>query len=325
MKKLIYLILAFTLIAAGCGQSKKDKEMDRSKNSEFESTDKPKMDSISGGGSSTEMKEQSKNSDYLSSSAAVQNPKDTARKFVRTADLKFKVKNVYDATLKIEKIAAENEGFVTYTNLHSTIDKTILTPISADSSLESLYYSVENNIVLRVPNYKLDSTIRSIAPLIQYLDYRIIKADDVSMLLLSNKIAQKTLSAATQKLGKVNDEKAKNYNQAVNSEENLLNKQRILDQLKLSNLGLLDEINYSTLKINIYQRQEFKRELIENDKNIKSYKAGFWVKLKEAVMYSVEILLNIFLFLVRIWAIILIIVVIIIILKRFVFNDKPKR
>ena len=59
----------------------------------------------------------------VSSSAAVVNKKDSTHKFIRTADLKFKVKSVIKSTYNIEDLTARQGGFVTYTNLSSNIDE----------------------------------------------------------------------------------------------------------------------------------------------------------------------------------------------------------
>jgi hypothetical protein len=58
----------------------------------------------------------------ISSSAAVENNKDTTRKFIRTAELKFKVKSVVEATNDIERIIGSYGGFVTYTELKSSVN-----------------------------------------------------------------------------------------------------------------------------------------------------------------------------------------------------------
>lgn len=56
------------------------------------------------------------------SSAAVEKNKDSTRKFIRTAEMKFKVKSVINSTYDIENICNDQGGFVTYTNLASTIE-----------------------------------------------------------------------------------------------------------------------------------------------------------------------------------------------------------
>ncbi len=68
----------------------------------------------------------------ISSSAAVEKNKDSTRIFIRTADLKFKVKNVINSTYDIENITLRQGGFVTYSNLASTISNVTTTVISND-------------------------------------------------------------------------------------------------------------------------------------------------------------------------------------------------
>ena len=68
-----------------------------------------------------------------SSNPAVEN-KESNRKFVRTADLKFKVKNVAKSTYAIENIVSKHGGFVTFTDLKSTVNEHDETQVSQDSS-----------------------------------------------------------------------------------------------------------------------------------------------------------------------------------------------
>src|SRR5689334_4249350 len=58
----------------------------------------------------------------VSSSAAVESLKDSARKFIRTSDMKFRVKDVAKATYQIEDITRSFNGFVTYTHLESNTE-----------------------------------------------------------------------------------------------------------------------------------------------------------------------------------------------------------
>ena len=79
----------------------------------------------------------------VSSSAAVEN-KNSNRKFVRTADVKFKVKNVAKSTYAIEDATTKFGGFVTYTNLQSNIHNEDRTKVSQDSTLVTTKYKVDN-------------------------------------------------------------------------------------------------------------------------------------------------------------------------------------
>ncbi len=106
---------------------------------------------------------------FISSSAAKVNA-DTSKKFIRTADIKFRVENVYTATIGIENITSKFNGYVGYTKLYSDVNYTTLTPVSADSSLETVWYTVVNTMVIRVPNTELDTAIRSISKHIDFLE-----------------------------------------------------------------------------------------------------------------------------------------------------------
>ena len=150
----------------------------------------------------------------ISSSAAVEN-KNSNRKFVRTADVKFKVKNVAKSTYAIEDATTKFGGFVTYTNLQSNIHSEDRTKVSQDSTLVTTKYKVDNNISIRVPNTKMDTVIKTIAKQIHFLDYRIIKADDVSLQMLSNELAQKRSNSSEKRLENAIDSKRKKLNQVV--------------------------------------------------------------------------------------------------------------
>ena len=247
----------------------------------------------------------STSSTIISSSAAVENSKDTTRKFIRTADLKFKVKSVIKSTYDIENITGSHGGFVTYTNLASNIDNVTNIAVSADSSLETTYYTVTNSITLRVPNIQLDTTLKEIAHNIDYLDYRIIKADDVALQILSNSLTQKRSAKNEERLTNAIDNRGKKLNETTLAEEILLSKQEQADQAKISNLSLSDQVKFSTVNLLIYQRQTIKRELISNDENMEAYEPGFGSKILDSIKFGWDMLEGGIIFLTKLWALFL--------------------
>lgn len=247
----------------------------------------------------------STNSKYISSSAAVETNKDSNRKFIRTAELKFKVKNVIKATYSIEDITAQQGGFVTGTSLNSTVDNVVITAISADSSLETTYFTVINTMTIRVPNTKLDTTLKLISQHIDFLDYRIIKAEDVALQLLSNDLIRKRVSENENRITKAIDNRGKKLKETTSAEELLLNKQEQSDNAKISNLSLKDQINFSTISLYLYQRQTIKHELIANDKNIEAYQPGFGQKTIEAFKTGWNILEKFLVFLFSMWGLVI--------------------
>ena len=241
----------------------------------------------------------------ISSSAAVEN-KNSNRKFVRTADVKFKVKNVAKSTYAIEDATTKFGGFVTYTNLQSNIHNEDRTKVSQDSTLVTTKYKVDNNITIRVPNTRMDTVIKTIAKQIHFLDYRIIKADDVSLQMLSNELAQKRSNSSEKRLENAIDSKGKKLNQVVKAEETLEAKKEQNDASKLQNLSLQDQVNFSTLTLNIYQDESIKQEMIANEKSINAYRPNIGLQIWDSIKTGWFILEHIVSFVVVLWPFVLI-------------------
>jgi hypothetical protein len=342
MKSLASLLSAIILVTvvAGCGQSR-----EKASTAEDRALSAPAASSAPSsppsGSPSPSFNESAPSADassfgsatsapatYISSSAAVVSAQDSVRKFIRTAELKFKVESVIKATYAIEDITTRANGFVTYTNLNSVIDSRTVTPISADSSLETTYYTVSNQMVLRVPNRALDSTLKAIAAHIGYLDYRIIKADDVRLQTLANELARKRLARHQSRVAGAIDSRGKTLDETTDAEESLLERQEQSDAALLSNLTLEDQIEYSTINLSIYQRQAVARELFANDKNIDAYQPGLGTRLLEALELGWRALQSVIVFLTAYWALILFVIVASIVLRRYrrilMRKDRPE-
>jgi len=236
----------------------------------------------------------------ISSSAAVE-PKNSNRKFVRTADIKFKVKNVAKSTTIIEDATTKFGGFVTYTNLQSHINEEDKTKVSPDSTLVTTKYIVDNNITIRVPNTQLDTVVKSIAMQIDFLNFRVIKADDVTLQMLSNKMAQKRSTATEKRIATAIDEKGKKLNQVIDAEENLDTKKEQNDAKTIENLSLQDQVNFSTLTLQIYQDQTVKQEMVANEKSTNAYRPNIGLQIWDGLKTGWFILESIISFVVVLW------------------------
>lgn len=246
----------------------------------------------------------SKDAKMVSSSAAVVDSK-SDRKFIRTADLKFKVKNVAKSTYSIENTVAKFGGFVTSTELRSNILSASTTKINNDSLLENTRFYVENNMILRVPNTMLDTTLKTIARQIDYLDFRIIKADDVSLQMLSNQLSQNRNSANQQRVQEAIQNRGKKLGETLDAEDRLHNSQTESDEAKLSNLSMKDQVNFSTLSLQLYQREEIKSEKVANPNN-EEFRTSLGVRLLDGLKTGWHILEEIIVFIANLWAFILI-------------------
>ncbi|HSD14500.1 MAG TPA: DUF4349 domain-containing protein [Flavobacterium sp.] len=244
-------------------------------------------------------------SDVVSSSAAVEK-KDSDRKFIRTADIKFKVKNVAKSTYAIEDATTKFGGFVTYTNLQSEISERNETKVSKDSILETIKYQVKNDITIRVPNTKMDTVIKTIAKQINFLDFRVIKADDVSLQLLANQMKQNRSDSNEKRLEKAIDTKGKKLNSVIDAEQTLADKKEQNDNSKLQNLSLKDQVNFSTLTLQIYQNEAIRHEMLASEESIDAYRPHIGLQLLDSLKTGWYFLENIIAFIVQLWGFILI-------------------
>jgi hypothetical protein len=294
-RNLIALTVVSCCIIVACGPSKR----------EMESKEKAKQDSIVAVNG------------FVSSSAAVVNKNDTTRKFIRTTDIKCKVQSVIKSTIIVEDFAIKQNGFVTLSNLTQDVSRRTVIPVSQDSSLETTYYVAKNDLIIRVPNTKLDTFLKQVATQIEFLDYRIIKANDVGLQVLENKITQQRIKKHEERLTKAIDDKGKKLIETSLAEENVLNKREQADNAMISNLSLNDQINYSTISIQLYQKETIKRELVENEKNIKAYEPSLFYKIKEALTNGWYIFEAFILFLVNAWAFLLMGAIIYLVYRRY--------
>lgn len=218
----------------------------------------------------------------FSSSAARVSALDSLHRFIRTADIRFRVRDVVSSTYAIENITLRFGGYVANTHLSSDNLGTYTTRISEDSSLETMHFQVTNQLVLRIPVANLDTTLKSLVPLIDFLDYRNVTTNDITLDLLANQLQQKRQSRYSSRMGNDIDAKGKHLDDVQNAEQSIRSSQEQSDNALLENLRLDDQVRYSTITLNIYQHEAFRQEVVKNEKTISAYEPGLGDKLANA-------------------------------------------
>ena len=239
---------------------------------------------------------------------------------IRTADLRFRVKNVKAVSEQIEDLVAQNKGFISYSNHDVNINRQEVTQISADSSNERTYFSESSTITLKVPNKSLDNTLRQIASMAEFLNSKTLKAEDVYLELLSNQLKIKRNTTFQNNVNTA--KKSKNtfdIEKVAIIEDYKLDKQTITDEAVVSNLSLNQKIAFSTITIEIYQRDGFNDSKIAFDKIVKPYEEPFYLQLWNSIAFGVVILENIILAIAKLWALILIGII-----AYFVYKNRIK-
>ena len=306
--KLSGIVLSTTILLIACSSSKEEKEKDYQD-----------MYAKAGGDSVSSSSIQSQTEKEKSLSTPVK--KDSLRAFVRKADLLFKVKDVKNATFDIERIVGEHDGYVTNSGLQSTVNYKNDVRISNDSMRELKNYTVHSNISIRVPNTELNKTLNEIAVLIDYLDYRTVKADDVTKQLSAADAWQQRFVNHQKRVEKVIDEKGKKLSATIEAEDNLYAKQATTDDVKLNAQELKHDIAYSIVTISIYQKEMTKSETYAYALPIEPFQPTFGSQLQSALMDGGSVFGAIILFFIRLWPIVLLIIGVVCVMK-FILKRK---
>ncbi|WP_375446956.1 DUF4349 domain-containing protein [uncultured Fibrella sp.] len=225
--------------------------------------------------------------------------------FIRTADVKFRVENVAQATHQIEAVITQQGGFVTYTKLDSQKDDTQTVAISADSLLETTRYTVSNTMTLRVPNASLDTTLRALTGLSDYLDFREIKSDDVALQRLTAAQTRQRNRAYDRRMHEAMNRREQKLGDTNDTEENRLTHQQQTDEAQVSDLALVDQLQFSTVTLTIYQRQSVQRTVLPNSNDVQAYQLGFLSRATDALATGASLLESFLLVLIEGWGIIL--------------------
>lgn len=313
---ILALLLPFVFIV-GCHQAaepEKALNIERSESSWYDSSTnggdfngtKPSLDTLPG--------------NILSSSAA-RVLSDTSRRFIRTADLRFRTPDVINTTFGIETLVERWDGYVANTTLKTNIDHRYSTPISEDRLLETTKFTVLNRMTIRVPSANLDTTLKSLIRYVDLLDHRTVTATDVKLMLLSNRMTQNRIAKHEKRVMVAIDEQGRKLDKTVAAEDKLVDRQEQGDQAMISNLELMDRIAFSTITLEFYQRQSTRHDLLPNEQNIDRYEPGFIAKLKEALITGWEILVEFVLLIARSWSL-LALAIAGVLLVRKVFGKK---
>jgi hypothetical protein len=288
MKKAIIKYVLPLFLIVGCGPS-----------AEEISNEQARMDSLK--------KDSIAMTETLAENIDINSKTPEGKKFVKSANLKFKVKNVLYATEKIEDYTAKYNGYLTYSYLENSNENYEKSRISRDSILFSKQIVVMNTIKVRIPNENLDSFIRELKPLVLFFDHRIIKLDEVTFQFLENQKKTERLEKFEKRQQKHIDTKDSKLKETTNAEETLLDKQNAADELKLRTMALEDQIKYCNLTIEIYQKPVIVSEFLADFEYVADVKPNFFKRLKESFIQGWFILEEIILFFAQIWGVILLI------------------
>lgn len=262
-----------------------------------------------------EASKQQVTSEQITSSAT--SYEDGQRKFVRTANANFRVKDVYQSAIAIENIVANQGGFVVANQINANVDRVNRYSIGDAKLVELAEYTVHGNLTVRVPSNKTQDFLRAMITQVEFLDQRNFEARDVQFELLRkqleflrNQEAQKQLGDLSTSPGKIADKAAiisgQNNTKAARDEAVVLQKE------------VEDKVAFSTISLSLYQLSKIRKtELDDVDAIAKAIRPGFFKRLSSAFSTGWYGLLDIVIDLFAIWPLWLAIGLAVFAVKRF--------
>lgn len=219
----------------------------------------------------------------IPTSAAALNVLDSSHLFIRIADVRCKVDEVANSTYRVEQVVNGLGGYVSNTQLASTQTWQYQTQVSDDSLKQTTKYVVSNTLTVRVPARHLDSLLKALVPLVNYMDYRNVLVNDITLEQLAKQLEQSRLTKYNALLqNRIVDETSK-PDKLMNAADAMLEKQQQLDEAYIETLRLKDQVAYATLNLQLYQPETTTTVMLFNERPEPPYETGIGERLGNAL------------------------------------------
>ncbi|MGN7759500.1 DUF4349 domain-containing protein [Chryseobacterium sp. 22532] len=250
------------------------------------------------------------------SSVATMTVKD--KQFIKTADVNMEVKDVYEATVSIEKTVQDLGGFVAHSNLQSNVISQETYNTSDNDAMLIKKYQTENMMQVRVPTEKLGELLVKINDKKLFLNSRTINAEDVTSNIKYAEMEGKRIKKTGENIDQLKTNKDKVQLDNDNMAEGNLQ--------QLANMDTTDNIKYSTIDIYIKEPKLRIAEIaVTNTRNIDNkYKFNFIYDAKNAFVEGFYLIQKIAVGLITIWPLLLILVTVVYFLRKRKLT-KPER
>ena len=226
---------------------------------------------------------------------------DPQRRFIRTAQAQFQVKDVYRTALAIEDEVASQGGFVVDNEISSQVQRVLSRPLAPGKRLELTEYSLQGQLTVRVPSERTQAFLRAVAAQMEFLDRRSFSARDAQFDLLRQQLAsqraqdeQRELGDAAQAGGKLADR-----TDAIQSRGAA---RATRDEALIAQKEFEDRVAFSTITLSLRQDAQVRRAEREDvDAVFRDNGPGFFSRLGESLSVGWRAALDIVIALAALW------------------------
>ena len=212
-------------------------------------------------------------------------------KIIRSANVKYKVKDVKLISKKINNLVNTQNGYI------------------SDMRFSNNLYRKDNRFTIKIPQVKFNFIMDSISKFAEFIDYENITSKDVTEEFVDLETRLKTKLEVKKRYETILRKRAKSIEDILATEEKL----RIIQEEIEASQGrlkyLTNKVSLSTIEVNLYETVEYKDEPI-------SYSQTFLSKIKNGFSFGWDLIENIIIGAIYIWPLIIIAIVGFIYFKR---------
>ncbi len=212
-------------------------------------------------------------------------------KIIKTANVRFKVKDVQKGTQQIKMLVNMYQGYI------------------SDMRMNNSLYQKENSFTIKVPKNHFDSLIDSVAEVAEFLDHIEITSKDVTEEYMDIETRLKTKLEVKARYENILRKNAKTVKDILETEEKLRIIQEEIEVAQGRLNYMSNRVSFSTINVNLY-------ETVEHKDQPEVYKRTFGSKIIEALSFGWDLIKNLFLAFIYIWPIILFVIGGVFIIKK---------
>ncbi|MEL6811512.1 MAG: DUF4349 domain-containing protein [Bacteroidota bacterium] len=205
-------------------------------------------------------------------------PKDL--KIIKSAEARYKVENVKEATRKIKGVAQKYNAYI------------------SDLRFNNNLYKLENRFTVKVPQQHFDALMDSIAGVVSFVEYENITTKDVTEEYIDLESRLKTKLEVKARYEEVLRKNAKTVKDILATEEKLRVIQEEIESAQGRLKYLTNKVAFSTIVIDLYETVEYTPEP-------SSYEKSFGDKSKNGFSFGWNMIESGILFLIHIWPLLL--------------------
>ncbi len=218
-------------------------------------------------------------------------------KIIKTAEVRYKVKEVKTATKKIKQLARLYNAYI------------------SDLRFENNKYSHENRFTIKIPKQHFDAMMDSMPIIAEFVDYENITTKDVTEEFMDIETRLKTKLEVKERYESILRKNAKTVEDILATEEKLGVIQEEIEAAQGKLKYLSNKVAFSTIQIDLYETVDFQEKP-------ETYSTTFFSKSKEGITFGWSIIETLLLGAIYIWPLLLIGLLVAFLIKRRLRKNK---